>query len=104
MSDKIRIRAFLKKDIATIKVIISHPMETGLRKDKESGKTIPAHYITEVNALLNDEKVLTCQWGSGVSKNPYLSFDLKDSKAGDKVRVVWSDNQGQSGEGEMQLS
>ena len=31
-----------------VKVLIKHPMETGLRKDKKTGEPIPAHFISEV--------------------------------------------------------
>ena len=104
MGKKMKIRAFSgDNDIATVKVLIYHPMETGLRKDKASGETIPAHYITEVQVQHNGNDVMTGLWGGGVSQNPYLSFDLKDAKPGDTVKVSWIDNQGgsDSGEGEV---
>ena len=43
----IKIRAKLKDDIVTVKALMTHPMETGARKDK-SGALIPAHFIQEV--------------------------------------------------------
>ena len=46
----IKIRARVKNDITTVKALINHTMETGLRKDRETGKIIPAHYITEITA------------------------------------------------------
>lgn len=95
MSKKIKLRAFSGDNgIATVKAILFHPMETGLRKDKDTGKTIPAHHITEVQVEHNGKNVMTCLWGPGVSKNPFLSFDLKDSKAGDMIKVSWVDNKG----------
>jgi len=47
----IRIRAKLKKGATTVKALMSHPMETGNRKNKKTGKKIPAHYIQEVKSL-----------------------------------------------------
>ncbi len=44
----IKVRAKVKKGEAKVKCLISHPMETGLRKDKKTGKLIPAHFIQEV--------------------------------------------------------
>ncbi|MFM7330706.1 MAG: thiosulfate oxidation carrier complex protein SoxZ, partial [Brachymonas sp.] len=32
--------------------------------------------------------------GPAVSKNPFTQFTFKGGKAGDKVKVVWVDNQG----------
>jgi sulfur-oxidizing protein SoxZ len=93
MADPMRIRAQAAGDKATVRVLMSHEMETGLRKDA-AGKVIPAWYIQEVTAALNGKTVMTAQWGPSVSKNPFLQFNLKGAKAGDKVAVSWVDNKG----------
>ena len=93
---KMKIRAWTSGDSTTVKAIIFHPMETGLRKDKATGKKIPAKYITEVNCKHNDKPVMTCLWGPGVSKNPFLSFRFKNAKPGDTLEISWVDNQGGS--------
>jgi sulfur-oxidizing protein SoxZ len=103
MAKKMKIRAWTQGNRATVKAIIFHPMETGLRKDKASGKTIPAHYITEVECKHNGKSVLTCLWGPGVSKNPFLSFRFKNAKAGDTLQISWKDNQGNSDTGEAKI-
>ena len=94
MSDPMRIRAQLAGDKATVRVLMAHEMETGLRKDT-AGKTIPAWFIQEVNATLNGKPVLSAQWGASVAKNPYLQFVLKGAKLGDKVGIQWTDNRGE---------
>jgi len=76
-----------------IKVLISHPSENGLRKDK-SGALIPAHFIKNVTVTVNGKTVLDGQWGGGVSKDPYLSFKVKGMKSGDKIIVNAEDNTG----------
>lgn len=96
MSNQMKIRAWMDGDIANVKAIIFHPMETGLRKDK-SGNKIPAHYITEVKCAHNGTDILTCLWGPGVSKNPFMSFSFKGAKAGDKLTINWVDNKGEKG-------
>ncbi|MFM2057118.1 MAG: hypothetical protein RLY71_1503 [Pseudomonadota bacterium] len=93
MADPMRIRAQASGDKATVRVLMSHEMETGQRKDA-SGKVIPAWYIQEVSATLNGKSVLTAQWGPSVSKNPFLQFSIKGAKSGDKVAVTWIDNKG----------
>jgi sulfur-oxidizing protein SoxZ len=103
MANKMKVRAWTEGSKANVKMIIFHPMETGLRKDKKTGKPIPAHYITEVNCEHNGKTVLKCNWGPGVSKNPYLAFSFKDAKAGDSLKVSWQDNQGQSGSTEQKI-
>jgi sulfur-oxidizing protein SoxZ len=92
----IRIRAKMKGDVAEVKALMSHPMETGLRKDKKTGKKIPAHFINEVICECKGKNVLVASWGVAVSKNPYLSFKFKGAAAGDTVKVSWTDNQGGS--------
>lgn len=90
----IRARVKLKNDVAEVKVLIKHPMETGLQKDKRTGATIPAHFIKEVKCLHNGELVLQSDWGIAVSKNPYLSFNIANAHVGDKIAIEWMDNKG----------
>jgi len=92
----IKIRAKLKSGIATVKALINHPMETGMRKNKKTGKMIPAHFINQVNVEHNGKNVMDAQWGTAISKNPYLSFKFRNAKKGDEVKLHWTDNQGKS--------
>jgi sulfur-oxidizing protein SoxZ len=88
----IKIRAKAKEGVTTVKALMTHPMETGLRKDKKTGKMIPAHFIQNVTAKHNGKEVLTTEWGGSVSKNPYLSFKFEGGAKGDEVEISWSDN------------
>lgn len=90
--DSMKIRAQLRGDIAEIKVLINHPMETGQRKDAKTGQVIPAHFIQLVTATLNGTVVLESQWSQSVSKNPFLGFKIKGAKVGDKLVVNWVDS------------
>jgi sulfur-oxidizing protein SoxZ len=101
---KMKIRAWVTDGKATIKAIIFHPMETGLRKDKKTGKPIPPNYITEATCEHNGSKILVCNWGPGVSKNPFLSFRFNGAKKGDKFKISWVDNTGNSGSSEEIIS
>ena len=102
MSDPMRIRAQAAGDKTTVRVLMAHEMETGLRKDA-AGKTIPAWFIQEVNATLNGKPVFSAQWGASVAKNPYLQFALKGAKLGDKVGIQWTDNRGEKRSDEAQV-
>ena len=93
MADPMRIRAQAQGDKAVVRVLMSHEMETGQRKDS-AGKAIPAWFIQEVSASLNGKPLLSAQWGTGVSKNPFMQFTIRGAKAGDKVSVSWVDNRG----------
>ncbi len=96
MAKSIRIRAKASGSVTTVKALITHPMETGLRKNKKTGKKIPAHYIEEVKCEHGGSNVVTAQWGPAVSKNPYLSFKFSGANKGDTVKLSWVDNQGKS--------
>ena len=92
----IKIRAKAKGGVTTVKTLMSHPMEPGTRKDSKTGKLVPAHYITEINAEHNGNHIMTANFGGGVSKNPYMSFKFKGGAAGDKIKISWVDNKGES--------
>ncbi len=94
MADPMHIRAQAQAGNAVVRVLMSHEMETGQRKDA-AGKTIPAWHITDVTAQLNGKTVMTAQWGPAVSKNPFLQFTVKGAKAGDKIKIDWVDNKGE---------
>lgn len=95
MAKSIKLRAKASKGVVTVKALMNHPMETGLRKDSKTGKLIPAHHIQEVSAKAGDNTVLQAVWGGAVSKNPYLSFKYKGAK-GDSLTMSWVDNKGNS--------
>ena len=91
----IKMRAKITDGVTTLKVLISHPMDTGLQKDKKTGKKIPAHFIQEVVCKHKDKTIMTANWGPAISKNPYLSFNFKGAAAGDTINLSWVDNQGE---------
>jgi sulfur-oxidizing protein SoxZ len=95
MADPMKIRASLQGDVVEVKVLMSHEMETGQRKDA-SGAVIPAHYIQSVTAECNGKTVMTAEWGPAVSKNPYVSFKFKGGAKGDTIKVTWVDNKGET--------
>lgn len=95
MAKSIKIRAKARKGVVTVKALMTHAMETGLRKNKKTGKKIPAHFIQEVTAKSGDKTVLSANWSGGISKNPYLSFKFEGAK-GDPISIAWTDNMGNS--------
>jgi sulfur-oxidizing protein SoxZ len=99
----IKIRAKSTNGVTTVKSLMSHEMETGLRKDKKTGEPIPAHFIQEVTAKWKDQVVMTAMWSGGVSKNPYLSFKFNGGAAGDPIEITWVDNQGATETGTAEI-
>ncbi len=102
MAKPVKIRAKLRGDVASVKSLMPHPMETGTRKDPDGNK-IPAHYIETVTVEHNGTAVIQAQWGPSVSKDPYFAFELTGAKSGDVIKVSWTDNQGESSDGEATL-
>ncbi len=88
-----RIRVTVQGTGAVVRVLMTHDMESGQRKDA-AGTPVPAWHITELTATLNGQPVLAVQWGPGVSANPFLQFRLKAAKAGDTIGIAWKDNRG----------
>jgi len=93
MADPMKIRAAMKGDVCEIRVLMSHVMETGMRKDAD-GKTVPAHFIQNLTVAVNGNVMVSGQTGPSVSRNPVFGFKVKGPKAGDKVTVNWVDNKG----------
>jgi sulfur-oxidizing protein SoxZ len=92
MAKSIKIRAKEKGGVTTVKALMTHPMETGGRKDKKTGKAIPAHFIQEVICKHKGNTVMTAEWSGGVSKNPYISFKFTGAAKGDEIELSWVDN------------
>jgi sulfur-oxidizing protein SoxZ len=103
MADPMRIRAEATASGARVRVLMSHDMETGQRKDS-AGKTIPAWFIQEVNVSLNGTGVLSAQWGTSIAKNPFLEFTIKGAKSGDRVGIGWKDNRGETRSDEVTIA
>jgi sulfur-oxidizing protein SoxY len=99
----IKLRAKLVGNKTEVKAIIVHPMHTG-RGKADSGELIAAHFIQTVNVVLNEKTVLDAQCGTGISRNPYLTFYLDGAKLGDTIRLHWHDNLGYEGVGSVQVS
>ena len=95
MNKSINIRAYEKDGIVTVKSIIRHPMESGLRKNKKTGKKYSAHFIQEVIVQSANKIVMEAHWSGAISRNPYFSFRFK-GKEGNYLIFSWTDNKGRS--------
>ena len=104
MAEKMKMRARMKGDAADVKVLIQHPMDTGLMKDKKTGKLIPAHFINHFVATWNGKTVIDAQWGVAIAKNPFVGFRVKGAKPGDKITIHAVDNLGANFDGEVVVS
>ncbi len=96
MSTPSKIRASLKDGAyVEVRMLMYHDMENGRRKD-EAGNLVPAWHITEFRVQHQGRTVLEGQFGTSVSKNPYLVFRFRGGSKGDMLSVSWADNRGDS--------
>ncbi len=79
-------------EVVTIKTLISHPMESGQRKDKD-GNLIPRSIINRFTCEFNGAMVVDVTLEPAISTNPYIEFDAKVDAAGD-FKFTWYDDDG----------
>jgi sulfur-oxidizing protein SoxZ len=103
MADPMRIRTALQGDVADVRILIRHPMETGSRKDSK-GDLVPQHFIQNVAVTHNGKTVLDAQWSQAISRDPFLGLRVRGVKAGDKITVMWTDNKGEKRTDEIIVS
>jgi sulfur-oxidizing protein SoxZ len=94
MPEPMRIRASMAAGKVEVRVLMSHEMETGMRKGP-GGKVIPAHFIQHVSVTHNGRTVMGAEWGPAVSRNPYLHFRFSGGQPGEKIAVTWIDSKGE---------
>jgi len=100
-----KIRTKTRDGVTDVLVLVDHPMETGQRPDpKDKSKKVPPHYIQKLTFSVNGKEVASTDLGPAVSKGPLIGIKLKRAKPGDKIKVNWSDNKGESGSGEATVS
>ncbi len=83
-----------KGEIVEIKILISHPMESGQARDA-FGKTIPRDIIHSFSCHWGEELVFRAELFPAISANPYFSFFARAEASGE-LRFAWKDDQGQA--------
>ena len=91
--------AKVRNDVATVKLLVKHPMSSGsiVKGNK------PPKYITHLTAKAGSRLVYDMYPSSAVSKNPYIKFAYKGAKKGDVITVKWVDSTGASDKADIKL-
>lgn len=76
----------------TIKTLISHPMESGQRKDSD-GNTIPRSIINRFTCAFNGENVIDVTLEPAISTNPFFEFQAIVPESG-TFEFTWYDDDG----------
>jgi sulfur-oxidizing protein SoxZ len=84
--------AAAKGEIFQIKALISHQMETGLRRD-EQGDVIPRKIINKFVCRYNDVVVFDTDLHEAVAANPYIKFYLRATESG-RLEFIWEEDGG----------
>ncbi len=103
MGNPMKVRARTEGDSTEVKILMSHIMETGQRKN-DKGETVPAHFIQSVTVTHQGRVVLNAQFGPAVSANPFVGFKFKGGAKGEILKVSWRDNKGDSRSDEVLIS
>jgi sulfur-oxidizing protein SoxZ len=90
-----KVKSRAKNGVAKVKLLAKHPMHTGRAKDAD-GNLVPAHYIQTLTCEHKGKTVLSADFGTSVSKDPYLAFTIKGAESGDTIKLAWVDNQGET--------
>ena len=98
-----KIRTKTQDGVTDVLVLVSHPMETGLRTDPKTKEKIPPHFIQKMSFFLDGMEVASADLGTAVAKDPLIGIKLKGAKPGAKLKVSWSDNKGESGNEETTI-
>lgn len=94
---KIKPKTYKVGDVVEVSLMVMHPMETGLRKDKETGNLIPAHYINDVKFSFNGTPFTTIKSWESLSTNPVYTVSYKVSGEGE-IKVAFTDTKGEANE------
>ena len=79
--------------VVEVMTLISHPMDTGLRKDKQ-GKIIPRHIINKFLCVYNDELVFKAELHEAISSDPLIQFNFVAEQSG-TIEFIWHEDGGQ---------
>lgn len=82
-------------EVFQVKCLIKHDMETGRRRNKDTGEKFPREIVNRLQATYGGKQVLNAVWHPAVSANPFTSFYLVAEKSG-PMQVTWIDDNGDS--------
>lgn len=88
--------------IIEIKTMISHPMETGLRRDPASGEIAPRNIVESFVARLNGREVFRASISPATAANPMIAFALRAEESGE-LQFEWTDSEGRTASASARL-
>lgn len=89
-------------DPVPVRVLISHPMESGQRRD-ESGRAVSRQIIHTLSCTYNGVDVLRLQLHPAISANPYFAFSFIADMSG-TLDLQWVDDAGATGTAQARIA
>jgi sulfur-oxidizing protein SoxZ len=80
--------------VIEIKTLISHPMETGYRRDMV-GRAIPRDIINRFVCTYNGVEIFRADLFPAIAANPFLSFFTVATESG-TIALSWTGDDGQT--------
>lgn len=80
-------------EVFQVKCLVTHNMESGRRRNKDTGEVYPREIINRMQVEYGGKKVLDAVWHPAVSANPFTSFFVVADKTG-PMQFTWIDDSG----------
>jgi sulfur-oxidizing protein SoxZ len=75
-----------------VKTLINHPMETGLRHDR-NGNAVPRKIINKFVCRCDGIVVFSVDLHEAMAANPFIEFDLRATETG-RLEFIWEEDGG----------
>ena len=82
-----------RNQVFQIKTLISHKMETGLRRD-DHGAVIPRKIINRFLCRYNGAEVFSVDLHEAIAANPFFEFSLLATESGE-LEFLWEEDGGE---------
>jgi sulfur-oxidizing protein SoxZ len=79
-------------EVVTIRTLIAHPMETGLRHDS-AGRLIPRHLVNRFECRFDGDLVFAVDLHEAMAADPFLEFTMRAERSGG-LQFTWREDGG----------
>ncbi|MBU0720653.1 thiosulfate oxidation carrier complex protein SoxZ [bacterium] len=99
---KIKPKKYKDGEVVKVSFMVMHPMETGMRKDKETKKLVPAEYVNSVKFTYKGKVITTMNVWESLSTNPVFTTYMKIDGAGE-LKVTYTESTGEVSEKSIKI-
>jgi len=92
-----KVKARVLNGITVVKLMVTHGMEDGQRKDKATGQRVAATFLREIRVMHAGNTVFAANLSTAIAKNPFFAFSFSGGAEGESLTINWVENTGKSG-------